>query len=264
MRFSSARMGRPAKIAVGAGLILWLWLLAAVLGFAVFDRDSGGLVVVGSALALFALSAGLLAWRRRLDWETGVYAVLTVGLLVALYNVPLRDDLPPEAVELAEDYSARHDDRYEFARALFWDISGRFTGPTREYLLQPQRIFLLKSATYYWETAGYVPSHLQSQLYRHLLIASGRFAPDEVKFRTGRCFNSPHGFLEITHPARELYADLWAAQNIDDYEFGQVVDMPSCDGLAAESEPEGEGLDAQGVVRPDAHYNRLAEVRPVP
>lgn len=242
MRFSSAATRRPLKLLIGIGLIAWLWLLAAVIAFVPFDRDTPALWIVGISLAIFVLSVVLLARRRRVDWETGVYSVLTVLLLVALYNVPLRDDLPPDALEVTEQFSAKHDDRHEFARELFWDTSTRFTGPSREYLLQPQRIFLLKSAAYYWETGGYVPSHLQTQLYRHMLIASGRFQPDEVEYRTGRCFNSPHGYLEIAHPTRTVWADLWAAQNFDEYEFGQVVDMPSCDGPMASPAPDGEAL----------------------
>jgi hypothetical protein len=242
MRLSSARTRRPIKLLIGAGLIVWFWLLGAVIAFVPFDRDSSGLVIVGATLAVFAISVVLLVRRRWVDWETGLYSLLAIAGLVGLYSIPLRDDLPAGALAMVERHSGEHEDRYEFAQALFWDLSERFTGSTREYLLQPQRIFLLKSAAYYWETEGYVPSHLQTQLYRHLLIASGRFAPDEVRYRTGRCFNSPHGFLEIAHPERTVRADLWAAQQFEDYRFGQVVDMPSCDGLTEDPAPEGEGL----------------------
>ena len=242
MRFSSADVRRPIKVLMGIGLIVWLWSLAAVIAFGPFDRDSAAFAVAGATLAVFILSVALLARQRQVDWETALYSLLAIAVLVGLYNVPLRNDLPADALALVERYSEQQSDRYEFARDLFWDISKRFTGPTREYLLQPQRIFLLKSSAYYWETQGYVPSHLLTQLYRHMLIASGRFEPDEVRFRTGRCFNSPHGFLEIAHPDRELLADLWAAQQFEDYEFGQVVDMPSCEGMAKEAKPEGAGL----------------------
>ena len=242
MRFSTASTRRSVKLLIGIGLVGWLWLVAAVVAFVPFDRDTPAVWIIGTSLAIFVLTVVLLARLRRVDWETGVYSVLTVLLLVVLYNVPLRDDLPPDALEVVAEFSRQHRDRHEFARALFRDTSTRFTGPSREYLLQPQRIFLLKSAAYYWETGGYVPSHLQTQLYRHMLIASGRFRPDEVVYRTGRCFNSPHGYLEIAHPARTVFADLWAAQNFDDYQFGQVVDMPSCDGPMAAPGPEGEAL----------------------
>lgn len=246
---SLGRMGsaRPsgtlvARIGRGVALVAALWVLTALSGFVVFDRETQALLVVSVALAVFAAGVAALVWWRRLGWVEAGGALATVAVLVVLYAIPLRDDLPDEALARVDAFSAAHADRHDFARALFWDNADRFTGPTREYLLQPQRVFAHKSATYFWETGGYVPSHLQTQLYRHMLIASGRFTPDEVVLRTGRCFNSPHGYLQIKHPDREVFADLWAAQSFDGYEFGQVVDMPSCDGLTAEAGPEGEGF----------------------
>lgn len=243
MRVASAVSRRSLKLAIGFALIGWLWLLMSFVAFVPFDRDSPALTIVSTTLVLFALSVTVLVRMRRVDWETAAYAALGLVLLVGLYSRPLRDDLPADAIAIVERHSEMHEDRYAFARELFWDTSGRFTGPTREYLLQPQRIFLFRSATYYWQTAGYVPSHLLAQLYRHMLVVSGRFQPEEVVYRTGRCFNSPHGYVEISHPDRELMADLWAAQQFDEYQFGQVVDMPSCDGITAEAEPTGDSLE---------------------
>jgi hypothetical protein len=239
VRFSSARTTRWQKLAAGVALVALFWLLAAVVAFVPFDRDSSALYIIATTLALFALIVGALAYWRWVDLETGVYSLLAVAGLVGLYMVPLRSELPPEALAMNRKISAEHEDRYEYARTLFWQVARTFTGPTREYLLQPLRIFVIKSPTYFWETRGYMPSHLQAQLYRTMLLASERFEADEVQYRTGRCFNSPHGFVEIAHPQRTIYADLWAAINFDEYRFGQVVDMPSCDGIAGGSEPEG-------------------------
>jgi hypothetical protein len=228
------------KVLFGAGLVAWFWALFAVIAFVPFGRDDPALLILAVAATLFIATVVFLARRRLADLETGGYVLLTLGVLVALYSIPLRDDLPDEALALNDDISQRHEDRYAYAFELFEDLSQRFTGPTREYALQPLRVFVIKSAAYYWKTEGYVPSHLQAQLYRHMLLASSRFDDDEVEYRTGRCFNSPHGFVAIAHPDRIVYADLWAAQSLDEYRFGQVVDMPSCDGVAAESEPEGQ------------------------
>ncbi len=219
----------------GIGLLVGLWVLTAVSGFVLFDRDTSAQLVVSVALAAFAAAVTVLVWMQRVGWVEAGWALATLALLVVMYSIPLRDDLPDDALERIEVFSARHEDQYAFARELFWENAGRFTSPTREYLLQPQRVFLHRSARYFWETEGYMPSHLQTQLYRLMLIASGRFDADELVLRTGRCFNSPHGYLQIKHPAHELFADLWAAQTFEEYRFGQVVDMPSCDGIATSS-----------------------------
>lgn len=239
MRFSSARTARRQKVLIGGGLIAFLWVLFAVIAFVVFDRETASLTIVATTLAIFVATVVLLAWKRVLDLETGAYSLLFLAVLVGLYMIPLGSRLPAEARELNTAISERHEDRYDYARELFWMIANRFTGPTREYMLQPLRIFVIKSPTYFWETGGYVPSHLQAQLYRHMLLASGRFDRSEARYEMGRCFNSPHGYVVIRHPQRLIYADLWAATHFDEYQFGQLVEMPSCKGITAESEPEG-------------------------
>jgi hypothetical protein len=242
MSRSLASLIGPRRILSGFGLVAGLWLLTAFVAFVVFDRDTPAAWVIGVSLLVFAILVAVLVWRGFVGWVDGAWAGVAVAVLVGLYSVPLRSDLPADALELIKEMDERNDDRHAFARELFYDVAGRFTGPTREYLLQPQRLFVHKSARYFWETRGYVPSNVQTQLYRHMLIASGRFEPDEVQRRTGRCFNSPHGYLEIAHPGKNIYADLWAAQAFEEYEFGQVVDMPSRDGLTAEAEPDGDAL----------------------
>jgi hypothetical protein len=243
MRWSSATTTRWQKVAIGATLIALLWIILAAVAFIPFGRDSPALAIIATGLAVFAVIVALLAIRRRVDLETGAYSLLTIAALVGAYMIPLRSALPPAAEELNRELSAQHEDRYRYAHTLFWRIAESFTGPTREYLLQPLRIFAIKSPTYFWETRGYMPSHLQAQLYRTMLLASSRFEPDEVEYKTGRCFNSPHGYVVIHHPQRRVYADLWAAANFDGYRFGQVVDMPSCDGITEEAGPEGEPFD---------------------
>jgi hypothetical protein len=246
MGSTKGRTSRWQKMITGPALVLLFWFLFAFMAFVPFNRETPAALILSVAFASFLVIIGLLIWKRLVDLETGGYSFLFILLLIGLYMIPLQDDLTRESVELNEQISRKHEDRYEYARELMWEINDRFTGPTREYLLQPLRIFVIKSSTYYWETQGYVPSHLQAQLYRHMLLASGRFTPEEVEYRTGRCFNSPHGYVAIGHPERTIYADLWAAENFDDYRFGQVVEMPSCDGIAAEASP-----DMEPYLRPD-------------
>jgi hypothetical protein len=240
-----ARPDRLQKMVIGLLLLPIFWCLFAFFAFVPFNRKTPAqriLAVTGS----FFLALLVLLFRRGLiGLDSGIYTSLFLGLMSALYAIPLRGELPPEAVALNRKISTAQDDRYEYARELFHVIARRFISPTREYLLQPQKIFLIKSASFYWERGGYVPSHLQAQLYRRLLLASGRFSESEVVYETGRCYNSPHGYVVIRHPDRLIYADLWAAQNVDGYQFGQLVEMPSCETLSLKG-PEGEPYTRHG------------------
>jgi hypothetical protein len=229
---------------VGLLLIPLFWCLFAFFSFFPFNRKTPAqriLAVTGSVFLGFLV---LLYRFRLINLKSGIYAVLFFGLMNALYAIPLRGDVPAEALDLNRKIDEANKDRYEYARELFDVIARRFTSPTRQYLLEPHKIFLFKSASYYWKTRGYMPSHLQAQLYRQLLLASDRFSEDEVVYQTGRCYNSPHGYVIIRHPDRLIYADLWAAQNIDGYHFGQLVEMPSCESLSEEL-PKGEPYERQ-------------------
>jgi hypothetical protein len=239
MRLARARTHRWQKMLIGAGLIALFWALFAFFAFVPFDRETSAGLILSVTGAVFIAVIVALRVKRLVDIETGIYAVLFLAILVGLYAIPLRDDLPADARAFNREFSAHHRDRYEYARELFWEIDRRYTGPTREYLLQPHKIFLIKSSTHFWSMRGYVPSHLQAQLYRHLLLDSRRFARSEVLYEAGRCFNSPHGYVVILHPKRRIYADLWASDHFDEYEFGQVVEMPSCDAISSEG-PKGE------------------------
>lgn len=228
---------------MGPVVVALFWALFAFFAFVPFGRQTRAPRILAFTAATYLLLLLRLRALGLIGLATGGSAALSLALLAGAYAVPLRKDLPQEALALNRDLSASHGDRYEYARALFWDIERRFTGPVREYLLQPHKVFFVKSARRYWERDGYVPSHLQAQLYRALLLASGRFGEEEVRYETGRCYNSPHGYVVIHHPERPIYADLWAAEHFADYRFGQLVDMPSCSGLLAEAAPEEEPFE---------------------
>jgi hypothetical protein len=233
------RPGRLLRILTGFFLLPLFWCLFAFFAFVPFNRKTPAQRIL-SVTGTFFAGLLLLLWRRRLiSFDSPIYAALFLGLMMALYRIPLRGNLPAEVLAVNREISEAHRDRYEYARELFHMLTRRFTSPTREYLLEPQKIFLIKSASYFWKSRGYVPSHLQAQLYRRLLLASGRFRESEVVYETGRCYNSPHGYVVIRHPDRAIYADLWAAENFDTYQFGQLVEMPSCESLSVKG-PEGE------------------------
>ena len=237
--------GHWRKIAIGALLLPLFWCLFAFIAFVPFNRETSAKLILSVTGAIFIAIVVLLHRRGMIGLQSWIGVVLVLGLMIGLYMVPLRGNLPSDALELNRQISSAHIDRYEYARQLFYVISRRYTGPTRQYLLEPQKIFVIKSISYYWSAHGYVPSHLQAQLYRRLLLTSRRFNEHEVLYKTGHCFNSPHGYVVIRHPARPIFADLWAAENIKAYRFGQLVEMPSCETLSLKG-PEGQPYEAPG------------------
>lgn len=222
----------------GSGLVVLFWGLWAVVAFVLFDRETNGLLIIAVTLAILLPVVMMMHRRGLADWRTALYSVLFIVFLALMYMIPIRGDLPRDAQAHNQRISQQHEDRYRYAEAVFFALAERYTGPIREYIRKPHRVFFIKEVAYFWNAEGqYVPSHIQAQLYRRMLLASGRFDPGEVEMRTGGCVNSPHGYVVIHHPEREIYADLWAVDNFDDYRFGQRVEMPGCGRL--EDAPQG-------------------------
>lgn len=66
----------------------------------------------------------------------------------------------------------------------------------------------------------------------------GKAAADK-RIRKLRGFGEKTEKKILAEIKRVIYADLWAATNFEEYQFGQLGDMPSCEGITADSEPNG-------------------------
>lgn len=208
--------------------LFWLSYLAlGVLGTRVFARDSSSVLV----LAVFfagVLAIGSALWRvgfiRRL---TLVFYGLSFPVAAGLFLIPINNNIPADARAFNDRLVAQHEERLDYARALFDILVERWSAPLRQYLLEPHKVFLIKDFRYFWSSeGGYVDSNAQAQMYRRLLIASGRFLPDEVELALLGCGLSPHAFVALHLGSQPIYADLWAADNVPGYEFGMYAAAP--------------------------------------
>lgn len=233
---SSGNFWRYAVEAAKGGALFWLSYLAlGVLGTRVFARDSSSVLV----LAVFfpgVFATGFLLWRLRLAGRlTLLFYGLSFPVAAGLFLIPINDDIPEDARALNERLAAQHEGRLDYARALFDLLVERWSAPLRQYLLEPHKVFLIKDFRYFWiSEGGYVDSNAQAQMYARLLLASGRFLPDEVEVALLGCGLSPHAFVALTVGPAPVYADLWAADNIPEYEFGMYAAAP-CNELRGEA-----------------------------
>jgi len=211
-----------------------IWIMNTFIAFGIFGPESNTQLVISSwVIALILLSLYLIKIKY-LNRMAIISSIGVVIILIFLYNIPVNDNLPTDASELNKEISNRNIDRYGYALELFLEVEKKWTGPTRQYLLEPQKVFFIKDASFFWnlEDGSYVPSNIQADIYRNLLIQE-RFDEEEIEFRTDFCSNSPHGFIKIDHPTQEIFADLWAVDNFEEYKFGQFS-PPPCDELTGE------------------------------
>lgn len=228
---TASRLGafwRHAVEAIKGGALFWLsYLLLGVLGTMVFARDANGVLVLVVFLPI-VIATGLGLWRFRLIRPlTLVFFALSFPLAAGLFLIPINNNIPAEARALNERLAADHENRMDYAKALFDVLAERWSAPLRQYLLEPHKVFLIKDFAYFWVREGeYVDSSVQAQMYRRMLLASGRFTPDEVEVQLRGCGLSPHAFAALQIDGETVYADLWAAQNIPEYEFGMYTAAP--------------------------------------
>jgi len=229
---------RILEVLFGIGLILILWVVNTFIAFVPFDRQSNVRFVIGTWLLVDGLIIFFL--KKYTNRTVFIAAVITILALIVLYLIPIRANLPENALEINDRISTENEGRFVYAKLLFEETEAKWTGPVRQYLLEPDRVFFRKSATYFWDVDGYVPSHIQSQMYRNLLLESGRFTENEVEFKQHFCTNSPHGYIQFNSDKHGIfYADHWAVDNFPGaerdgvYKFGQATFSP-CNKLSGE------------------------------
>tara|TARA_Y100000310_G_scaffold338983_1_gene430206 strand:+ start:2751 stop:3461 length:711 start_codon:yes stop_codon:yes gene_type:complete len=222
-------------INLGKGILLIasLWLINTFIAFAIFDPiDEHTKIINISWLITDVMIISLLIKSKKINWMVNLSAVLTIFALVGLYLLPINNNISPATKEINNDISNRNEDRYQYAKELFYEIEKKWSSPIRQYLLEPHKIFFIRDFDYFWNAEGYVDSKIQAQLYQRLLIDSKRFDNTEVTLEQKWCVNSPHGMVVLKTPDREIYADFWAVDSFprpgipEEYHFGQYTARP--------------------------------------
>jgi hypothetical protein len=225
------------NISKGIGLIILLWLINVFIAFVIFtpaDEDTVRINITWLITDVLVL-AGLYKIKLLNKWA-GIFAILTIAFLVLMYLTPISSRMPPEALELNQKISAEYDNKYDYAKALFFEIEKRWTSPVRQYLLEPHKVFFIKSPSFFWKHKDeYADSNIQAQIYSTLLLESNRFTEQEIVLKQKWCVNSPHRVVIIKAPERDIFADLWAVDHFGkaNYSFGQYTLAP-CEELTGE------------------------------
>ncbi len=205
----------------GILLIVLFWLVNTFIAFVPFNRKSNTRIIIITWIITDLLIYFYLKKINQINSQVNISALAFVILLTFLYFIPVSSKLPRQAITLNKKISKKHKNKYKYAKELFSIIEKKWTSPTRQYLLQPHKSFFIKSSKYFWKK-GYVPCNIQAEIYRNMLIQSKRFKKNEVLLRITWCANSPHTYVEIKHPKKIIYADLWAKDHFKDYKFGQA------------------------------------------
>jgi len=223
----------------GVLLILLIWAVDVFIAFVPFSIESNTRYIILTWLVIDILIIFSLKKANYFDKTTTIISITIIFLLILSYFIPINSNIPQEAIELNNQISKKYENKYDYAKALFFAVEEKYGAPIRQYLLEPGKVVLIKDFAYFWNLpeGDYVDSSVQAQIYQKLLLQSSRFKKEELPIRQGFCSNSPHAAVKIIHPDREvIYADFWAVDNFPGvnsnrtYEFG-LVTIPPCEEL---------------------------------
>ena len=211
----------------GIALFVLIWLINVFIAFVIFKPiESHTNYIMLSFLLADVTTITTLYLKKRINYFSliGFFSMFVV--IAILYFIPLSSNIPSDAIVLNNQISYKYEDRYDYAQALFYNLEKRWDSPIRQYMIEPHKVLLIRSFSYFWNTNGYVDSNIQAQIFTKLLIQSNRFSSDEVKVEEHWCTITPHGVVYIKGPIGPIYADLWAVDNFPEYKFGMYAKRP--------------------------------------
>lgn len=231
------------NILKGILLIIYLWLINTFIAFVPFSRESNTRLIIITWILIDSAFIYYLNKKKYINRIVIVSAIIFLLAVIGFYFLPINSNFTKEAINLNNQLSQEHQNKYDYAKALFFELEKKYTSPIRQYLLEPWKVVLIKDFKYFWnlKEGSYVDSNIQGRMYRKLLLESKRFSQEEVEIHQSFCTNSPHLLVKIKHPDREtIWADFWAVDNFprkeveQKYEFGLRTIRP-CDALIGKS-----------------------------
>lgn len=224
----------------GIILVILIWYIDTFIAFVPFSRQSNTRHILATWFIVDIIFVSLLVRFKKVNWRVGVSALGFVLLLSGMYFLPINSNIPQDVLKMNEEISSQYENKYDYAKELFFEVEKKYTSPIRQYLLEPWKVFIIKDFEYFWNQpkGSYADSNIQGRIYRKLLLESGRFTSEEVTIHQSFCSNSPHLLVRIEHPERDkpIWTDFWAVDNFPGvesnktYEFGMRTIRP-CDDL---------------------------------
>lgn len=156
--------------------------------------------------------------------------ILALIVLFVIYRLPLQGDIPKEMIEKAKELDKMSKDKLELVRNVYDFVNISYQSPIRQYLREPNKIFQKNIATIWNLRGSYMPSNAQNEIFKIMIILTGKFQESELIYHQSFCQISPHEYYELKIENQTYFIDLWGA----DWEipFGCFSPIPCTRGIA--------------------------------
>src|SRR3989344_133272 len=121
------------SIAKGVALVVIIWWINAFIAFVPFSRESNTRVIIATWIVVDAVFVYALVKIKQIDRMTGISALIFILILVGLYFVPVNSNIPDDVLKLNKKISEKHENKYDYAKELFFEVEKKYGAPIRQY-----------------------------------------------------------------------------------------------------------------------------------
>jgi len=140
-----------------------------------------------------------------------LYVIVSIAVVLMLiyifYRVPLTKNYPNEMIQKVNELSEMSETKLDLAKNIYLFVNNSYTSPIRQYLREPNKIFQ-RDVKKVWNNQGeYYPSntHTQNNMFKEMLVLSGRFEKDNFKFIQSWCTLVAHEYWILDVDEEELF-----------------------------------------------------------
>lgn len=147
---------------------------------------------------------------------TNIIKWILVGLVVLfiLYRLPLQGNPPQEMIDKAKEFDKLSKTKLELVENVYHFVNNSYSSPIRQYLREPTKIFMKDIETIWQLKGSYMPSHIQNEMVKRMLLITERFSEEDFITTQGWCEISPHTVLFVKVDYNKTVAvDTWLSDH---------------------------------------------------
>lgn len=160
-------------------------------------------------------------------WKILILILIVISIV---YISPLQGETPKEMSLLSKELDMISNTKLELIRNVYDVVNQSYTSEIRQYLKEPNKIFTKDIATIWNLKGSYMPSNSQNEIFKRMLISTGKFQEGDFLYHQSFCQISPHEYYELTIENQTYFIDLWGADW--DIPFGCYAPIPCTKGVA--------------------------------
>ena len=139
--------------------------------------------------------------------------LLALIILFAIYKLPLQGDIPDEMIQKAKEIDGMSKNKLELVKNTYLFVNNSYESPIRQYLKEPNKIFVKDIKTIWNSRMSYIPSNTQNEIFKNMLISTNKFEERDFIYRQSFCQISPHEYYILNIENQTYFIDLWSADH---------------------------------------------------